>query len=268
MGVERYPPPPVSSSIDPERAPLRQALGSHLARVQDQVAAAADASGRTPPGIVAVTKAVSAEVCAAWVELGHRDLGENRVPALVEKAERLGAMGLEPRWHFIGHLQRNKARKALAVCHVLHSVDSERLAETVVHLADELERPVEAFVEVNLTGEAEKHGCAPAEVEAIAALLDASAFLSVRGLMAMGPLDTRAGARTTAEVFGEARDLADDLTARLPHLFAGGRCALSMGMSGDLAEAIAAGTDLVRIGSALHADLPPRAPAGPRTSDR
>ena len=115
-----------------------------------------------------------------------------------------------PRWHFIGHLQRNKARRVLERAHVIHSVDSSRLAEAITRICGELGRAIEVFVEVNLTGEDRKHGHAPEGVGRTLDVLAASPWVRVLGLMAMGPLDEREGI-TTNSVFESAQSLASAL---------------------------------------------------------
>ncbi len=230
---------------------------------------AASSAGRAAPTLVAVTKAVDEEV-AGWVlDAGCQDLGENRADAFARRAERFAAMGREPRWHFIGHLQRNKVRRVLEHVHVLHSIDSERLAGTVARVAEELGRSIDVFIQVNLTGEDEKYGFSKDEAGDAALRLASSPAINVRGLMAMGPMRAH---RTVREVFEEARELASSLEEELPEVFLERRCELSMGMSGDAALATELGSDLVRVGSALFVDLPmpatpERAPQAPMTTD-
>ncbi|MDC3307474.1 YggS family pyridoxal phosphate-dependent enzyme [bacterium] len=241
----------------------------NLDAVRGMLNEAASAAGRRAPNLVAVTKAVDDDI-AAWVlDAGCRDLGENRADAFARRAERFASAGLEARWHFIGHLQRNKVRRVLEHVHVLHSVDSERLADAVARVAEELGRQIDVFIQVNLTGEDEKHGFGGDEAAAAALRLAESPAISVRGLMAMGPLRSH---RTAREVFEEARELARSLEDEVPEAFHQRRCELSMGMSGDAALATELGSDLVRVGSALFVDLPhpatlDQAPQPPLTTD-
>lgn len=250
-----------SSSANLSAESLRAVL-RNLEGVRSRIAAAAEAVGAAAPGLVAVTKTVDVATTAALVRAGARDLGENRAVPFAEKADALAGLftpGAEdsPRWHFIGHLQRNKARRVLERADVLHSVDSLRLAEAVVRITTEVERTVDVFVEVNLTGEAEKHGHAPDEVDATLDVLAAGSHVRVMGLMAMGPLADR-GTATVDEVFASARSLAEQLEAsRGTDTFHDGRCRLSMGMSGDLEPAIRHGSTHVRVGSALFEGLDP-----------
>ena len=254
-----------SAPVDPRRA----ALERNLTAVRATLAEAAAAAGRPVPTLVAVTKAVPEDVARTVLDLGCADLGENRAGPFVERAEAFAAAGLRPRWHFIGHLQRNKARRVLEHAHVLHSVDSERLADTVARLCAELGREVEVFVQVNLTGEEQKHGLAAEAAGPTIRRLAGTPEVRVRGIMAMGPLREH---RSTRDVFTEARRLADDLERECGDALVDGRCALSMGMSGDAALATELGSDLVRIGSALYRELPEeggadRAPDARASSD-
>lgn len=233
-------------------------LARNVERVLHRIHEAAAAADREPPSLVAVTKSVDAVTTAALVRSsGVQDLAENRAQRLVDKAMALGALDPAPVWHFIGHLQRNKVRRVLEHAHVLHSVDSLRLAEAVVRISGELQRTIDVFVEVNLTGEPEKHGHFPDELEPTLDALAASDHVRVLGLMAMGPLAGR-GARSTKEVFADAAALAARVEAeRGAATFHQGRCQLSMGMSGDLELAVAHGSTHVRVGSALFQGVDP-----------
>lgn len=244
----------------PVSASLQERLAQRLDAVRAQLSRAAETAGRdTPPSLVAVTKTVGSATTAALADLGCSDFGENRADAFRAKVDALEGLDAPLRWHFIGHLQRNKARRVLERCDVLHSVDSERLAGAVARITSELERPVGAFVEVNLTGEPEKHGLDPgADADELAATLAALAeapHVRLEGIMAMGPLGRREGARAVEDVFADAAALGASLEAATDGPFGGRRCRLSMGMSGDVQEAVQHGTDLVRVGSSLFSGL-------------
>ena len=238
----------------------RALLQRNLKRVQDRIESCAASAGVPPPVLVAVTKTVNPDATAALVDAGASELGENRAAPFAEKADSLEAQfarsaGEVHRWHFIGHLQRNKARRVLERAHVLHSVDTPRLAESIARIAAELRRTIEVFVEVNLTGEAQKHGHAPGELGPTLDVLAASPWIRVLGLMAMGPLVETEDV-TTESVFSCAGSLARALESeRGPSTFHEGRCRLSMGMSGDLEVAIRNGATHVRVGSALFEGL-------------
>ena len=219
-------------------------LAARLAAVQARIARAAEAAGRDPRSValLAVTKTWPAEVVRAAYDLGLRDFGENYAGELAEKAEALRHLdGL--RWHFIGHLQRNKARGVAAVAYAVQSVDSVRLAEALGARAAEQGRLLEAWVQVNVGGEAQKSGCAPEEAAAVVDAVASQPGLRLAGLMTVPPhTDDPAGA---APYFAALVALREALggAARLP--------GLSMGMTHDLEVAVAAGATVVRVGSAL-----------------
>ncbi len=202
-----------------------------------------------------MTKSVGPAVALALSELLPQpsQLGENRAEVLARKRASFDAADQPARWHFIGHIQRNKARRIIEGSDVLHSIDSLRLAQTVVRLAAELERSLEVFIEVNLTGETEKHGLSAEEVAPVLEALSASDHIQVAGLMAMGPAR---GLRTVDEVFADVAQLAAELEGATPGAFSDGRCRLSMGMSGDLEAAVRHGSHFVRVGSALFDGIP------------
>lgn len=219
-------------------------LAARLAAVQGRIARAAEAAGRDPRSValLAVTKTWPAEVVRAAYDLGVRDFGENYAGELAEKAEALRHLdGL--RWHFIGHLQRNKARGVAAVAYAVQSVDSVRLAEALGARASEQGRSLGAWVQVNVGGEAQKSGCAPDEAAAVVAAVASQPGLRLAGLMTVPPhTDNPAEA---APYFAALVALREALggAARLP--------GLSMGMTHNLEVAVAAGTTVVRVGSAL-----------------
>lgn len=223
----------------------RAALARNLARVRERIAAAAERAGRDSAEVtlVAVTKTVSADLARAIVELGVRDIGENRVQQLLEKQDALS--GLPVRFHLVGHLQTNKVRKVVGRVALLHSLD--RLA-----LVDELERRLAAtdatmdtLLEVNVSGEPSKFGFSEGEVVAAAERVLGSPRLRLRGLMAMAPF---VPAAATRPYFARAKRLFDTLRERYG---ASGIDTLSLGMSNDFEVAIEEGSTMVRIGTAL-----------------
>jgi hypothetical protein len=236
----------------------RGRVGENLARVRDRIAKAAVRGGRAADAVtlVAVTKYVSIEWTAALVEAGCRDLGESRPQALWSKASSLGPQfppdGI--RWHLIGHLQRNKIRRTLPWVHLLHSLDSPRLAESIEQEAgDTIGPPLSALVEVNVSGDRSKTGLPGEELEPLLVAAAGMKSLSIRGLMCMAALD--GGRETARRDFAHLRELRDAASANLPPGIS--LAELSMGMSGDFEEAILEGATLVRIGSALFEGLEP-----------
>jgi len=221
-------------------------IRENLAAVRGRIAAAAARSGRDPGSVtlVAVTKRNPPAMVRPLVDLGVEDLGENYPQELWGKAEALA--GLPVRWHLIGHLQGNKARKTLPMVRIIHGVDSLKLLRALDGLAPTLaDPPPAACLQVNASGEDSKHGWDPDAI-----LGDAEAIAACRRVPVLG-LMTIAGYGTTNEearpTFARLRELRDRLRAAtglgLPFL--------SMGMSGDYEAAIEEGATHVRVGSAL-----------------
>jgi pyridoxal phosphate enzyme (YggS family) len=235
--------------------------------VMDRVAKAADRSGRKGEAIhvVAVTKNAAFEQVRELIVMGHRDFGESRmqhflhmvaqVDEYLERQRSLGdAPGTTPdqvRWHFIGHLQRNKVRRVLPASRLLHSVDSLRLAEEIQ--AATPQEPIEVLIQANISGERTKYGIAPAAIEHMIEQIDTMLNLRVRGMMCMAPKsedpeDARRTFIRCQEIFEEICQLG----------IAGNRFdILSMGMSDDYEVAIECGANMVRVGRAIFGEVEP-----------
>jgi pyridoxal phosphate enzyme (YggS family) len=219
-------------------------IAANLERVRGEIATAAARSGRSPNEIelVAVTKTHPAEKVQAAVEAGQTLFGESRVQ---EARAKIPLLPSRLRWHFIGHLQKNKIRHALPLFELFHGVDSLALAQNMQRLADEDGMQPRVLLEVNLAGEASKHGFAPEALRRDLEALLSLGRLTVEGLMTIPPLAPEAEA--SRRFFAALRELRDDLETefnlRLPQL--------SMGMSGDYAIAIEEGATMVRIGTAI-----------------
>lgn len=228
--------------------------------VKARVAQAARRSGRKPEQIVlvVVTKSASLEQIRELVSLGQQDFGENRVPQLVQRAAQieehlsrireLRGSAPEVRWHMIGSMQRNKVRKAIEVARLIHSVDSLRLAEEIHVQGARRDQPIDVLLEVNVSGELSKHGITSAAVRHVVAQLDTMVNIRVRGLMCMAPLE--GGREEARRIFTRCKELFMDIRAAAGSSFD----LLSMGMSGDFEEAIEAGANVVRVGSAIIGD--------------
>jgi hypothetical protein len=218
-------------------------VAQRLAAVRQHIADACHAAARDPAEVtlVGVSKTFGPDLVADAVRAGLSDLGENRVQEGAPKAEALAAMGLQPNWHLVGHLQTNKVRKALETFSVIHSVDSEKLLRALSAAAT---RPILVFLQVNVSGESSKEGCEPGQLEALVATARTLPSIAVQGLMTIAPIvDDPADARP---VFAELRRLATR------H----GLTGLSMGMSHDFPAAIAEGATHVRIGRAIFGERP------------
>jgi pyridoxal phosphate enzyme (YggS family) len=218
-------------------------IADGLARVRDRIAQAAEASSRDPSTVrlVAVSKTKPASAIRQAYEAGQRDFGENYAQELAEKAAELSDLP-DLRWHFIGHLQSNKARMVAPVAHLVHTVDSASLAKELAKRAEKAGRPpLDVLVEVNVGGEAQKHGATADALADIIAAVESANPLRLRGLMTMPPHDRKA-ARHAFEALAALRAKHGG-HARLPEL--------SMGMSDDLEVAVACGATIVRVGTAI-----------------
>lgn len=228
----------------------RVRLERNLPRVEERIERALVRSGRTDGvGIVAVTKGHPPTAAAAAVEVGLRRCGENRIQHLETMVEAIGRRGAE--WHLIGHLQRNKVRRALELFDWIHSIDSVRLARELSREAERAELEVTGLVQVNTSGEATKGGIDAAEALDRIAEIVALPAIRIRGLMTMAPLtDEEAVLRRT---FGTARELLERCARRVDG-FDGHH--LSMGMSNDFEIAVEEGSTLVRLGTILLGERP------------
>lgn len=217
-------------------------IAAALAKTRQRIVEAARAAGRDPATVrlVAVSKTKPAAMIREAYAAGQRDFGENYAQELAEKAAALADL-TELRWHFIGHLQSNKAKVVAPLAAVVHTVDSASLAAELAKRAARLARQLTVLVEVNVGGEAQKHGAPPAEVPALLDAIEAHPELALRGLMTVPPASHDAARAAFAEL-ARLRD-AHGGAARLPEL--------SMGMSDDLEIAVASGATIVRIGSAI-----------------
>ncbi|MEV0940676.1 YggS family pyridoxal phosphate-dependent enzyme [Micromonospora wenchangensis] len=240
----------MTAAPDPVGADRRAALAAGLAAVRARIADACAAAGRDPSGVtmIAVTKTYPAGDAVALAGLGVTDLGENRDQEAAPKAAEVAAAGAAVRWHFIGQLQRNKARSVVRYADVVHSVDSVRLARALGTAAEAgRDRPLTTLVQVSLDGDPARGGALPGTADPerglgpVAEALAGAEALRLAGLMAVAPLGwepERAFARL-AEVAAEFRVGYPTATV------------LSAGMSGDLEAAIGYGATHVRVGSAL-----------------
>jgi pyridoxal phosphate enzyme (YggS family) len=232
---------------------VKAALAHNQQLLAARIAEASRDAGRLPAElcVVAITKYVQPEAAITLAQLGQRDLGENRAEALEAKARAFRSADVQARWHFVGHLQRNKARRVAKIADVIHSVDTPQLIRTLDRIAGEEGRTLEIFLEVRLTTEPTKHGFREDELSGgIEALRDAS-NLAPLGLMGMSP--ARGSTQSAAEAFNHLRAIAEKLESAPEDraLFPEGRVLTSMGMSGDYPEAIAAGADYLRIGTSF-----------------
>jgi len=218
-----------------------------LAQVREHMADAARKSGRTAEQIelVAVSKTQAAEKVREAIEAGQLLFGESRVQ---EARAKIPLLPSRLRWHFIGHLQKNKIRQALPLFELFHGIDSLALAQEMERIAEEEGIRPRVLLEVNVAGEASKHGFSPETLRCDLEAALSLGRLTIEGLMTLPPLAPEAEA--SRRYFVALRELRDQLEAefevRLPQL--------SMGMSGDFPIAIEEGATIVRVGTAIFGE--------------
>jgi len=222
-------------------------IASNLSDIRTRISRAAGAVGRDPSSIrlIAVSKTFPIEAIRAAYDAGQREFGENRVQEGLQKID--GSADLSIRWHLLGHLQTNKARKAASAFAMIQSVDSVELLHKLNRGAADDGCAPELLIQVDLAGEATKFGAPPAEVPRLFEAAAACRAARVVGLMTLPPLpDTPEDARRWFRQLRELRDgwLASGVPSALLR-------ELSMGMSGDFEVAIQEGATMVRVGTAI-----------------
>ena len=232
-------------------------IAENLARVRERIVAAARRAGRRSEDValMAVSKTFPAERIREAYDAGLRLFGENRVQEFAGKIDSLRDLqGGE--WHLIGHLQTNKAAKAVELFAAIDSVDSLRLAQKLNASAEQLRKKIRVLIEINVGGEAAKSGVAP-ESRELEALLSAAAeleHLEFRGLMTVPPFTE--DPQQAQPYFRKLRELREQIAAR--RLPAVDMSTLSMGMSHDFEVAIEEGSTCVRVGTAIFGERPSR----------
>ena len=213
----------------------------NVQKVRARIDRACEKVGRSPEEVtlVAVTKTAAPPAIRAAFQAGITHFGENRVQEAESKLEQLSDMRAHVTWHMIGHLQTNKAKKAVEIFDIIQSVDSLRLAEA---LSQRLERKLPILIEVNVSGEATKSGYAPAEVPQALTEIRSLPNTAIKGLMTIAPLVS--DPEEVRPVFRRLRELRDSL----------GLDGLSMGMTDDFEVAIEEGATMVRIGRAIFGE--------------
>lgn len=240
---------------------MKRKLTENWKRVEQRIHEACQRADRDPAGVtlVAVTKYASLDLVRTMVDAGFSHLGESRVQELTKRAaainEWLGRRPRStragppprPRWHLIGHLQRNKVKAVLPWVDMIHSVDSLRLAEEIDTQSGKLDRVTPILLQVNAADAPAGNGVAVAAVLHLAEQIDSLEHLEVRGLMAMAPLSDEEG--RARHVFERVREIFDEIVGE--RVCGPQFKELSLGMSHDFEHGIEAGATYVRIGSAL-----------------
>jgi pyridoxal phosphate enzyme (YggS family) len=230
-------------------------ISDNIARVRERIAQAAHRVGRNPDSVtlMAVSKVVEPERIRQAYQAGIRIFGENRVQEFAEKTSALTDLN-QAEWHLIGHLQSNKAKKAVELFRSIDSVDSLRLAQKLDQAAEQAGKVLPVLIEINVGGEENKSGL-PANSPELEELLQGAEklqHLQVQGLMTIPPyIENPEGARLYFRIL---RDLRDSIaTRRLPRIQ---MHVLSMGMSHDFEVAIEEGSTCVRVGTAIFGERP------------
>ncbi len=232
----------------PETVESNSEISENLRRVTERVEAAALRAGRAAADVklVAVSKTYSRDILREAMNAGAIRFGENRVQEAETKIQELGRAPLE--WHLIGSLQANKARKAVRLFDLIHTLESIELAERLERICqEEQRRELNVLVQVDLAGEATKSGVSEAELNPLVEFLIDCRHLKLRGLMILPPFVD--DAELTRPFFRRLREIGAELERQ--NVFGAERAELSMGMSGDFETAIEEGATIVRVGTAI-----------------
>lgn len=226
-------------------------IRNNIRIVRETIAEAALRTGRKASDVrlMAVTKTVDDERIMEAIDCGVDIIGENYVQEAKRKIEK---MGKKVEWHMIGYLQSNKAKYAVRIFDMIHSVDRTSLARELDRRARAADRPMKILIEVNLSGEATKSGVRREDIPALLRELSTLDYLSVQGLMTMAPwFDDPEDARPFFRMLRELRD--EVIRANIPHIE---MKELSMGMTGDFEVAVEEGATIVRIGRKIFGERP------------
>ncbi len=229
-------------------------IAENLERVREQIAQAAAKVGRAPGDVelVAITKTHAAEKVHEAIQAGQSLFGESRVQ---EARAKIPELPSAIRWHFVGHLQKNKIRHALPLFEMIHSIDSLALAQEVNRIAEEEGMHPRVLLEINVAGEGSKFGFTPDQLHEQMEELLALPRLSILGLMTIPPLSEEPEA--SRKYFVQLRELRDRLQTEFRVDFA----QLWMGMTQDHAVAVEEGATLVRVGTAIFGERSKKAKA-------
>jgi pyridoxal phosphate enzyme (YggS family) len=233
-----------------EKSLTLEEISARLSAVRAQIAAAARRSNRAPEDVklVVVSKTHPPDIISLAIAAGVSDLGENRIQEAEDKIAVVGRNAA--RWHLIGHLQSNKARRAVSLFDLIHSVDSAELARRLERMCvDEDREQLPVLVQLNLAGEASKSGISSGELPRLAEVIASCSHLRLTGLMTVPPF--LAETEKVRPIFRRLRELRDELKSQ--GMFAGPG-ELSMGMTHDFPVAIEEGATIVRIGTAIFGE--------------
>ena len=241
-----------------------QTIKERYESVNKRIASAANKVGRSASNIhlIAVTKHATVDEVRQLIDLGHSDFGENRlqhftqlavqIEEYVGRRKELGEPDLANsiRWHFIGHLQRNKCRRVLPLTRLIHTLDSLRLAEEIQEVAEKRNQVIEVLLQTNISRERQKTGIAPAAVGYLLEQLATMPHIKPRGVMCMAPAGE--DPEESRPIFTRCQELFEEM--KLDKHSGDAFNILSMGMSNDFEIAIECGANIVRVGSALFGE--------------
>jgi hypothetical protein len=241
-----------------------QTIKERYDSVNERIASAANKVGRSASNIhlIAVTKHATVDEVRQLIDLGHSDFGENRlqhftqlavqIEEYVGRRKELGEPDLANsiRWHFIGHLQRNKCRRVLPLTRLIHTLDSLRLAEEIQEVAEKRNQVIEVLLQTNISRERQKTGIAPAAVGYLLEQLATMPHIKPRGMMCMAPAGE--DPEESRPIFTRCQELFEEM--KLDKHSGDAFNILSMGMSNDFEIAIECGANIVRVGSALFGE--------------
>lgn len=241
---------------DCETPAFERRVADNLRAVRERIARACAVAGRSPDtvAVLAVTKGFGSEAVTAAIAAGLTDVGENYLQEAVAKFAALEPLATaSARRHFIGRLQRNKCKRVAEIFDVVQSVDDISIAKALDQAAREVGKTLDVLVQINIASD-DRAGVSPGEAAAFADAVRTLPNLRLRGAMAVGPAD----AAHVRDAFAQASATFGDLRS-----FIVGEPVLSLGMSGDLEAAIAAGSTMVRLGTALFGERPAKQVSAP-----
>ncbi|MBP5410549.1 MAG: YggS family pyridoxal phosphate-dependent enzyme [Lachnospiraceae bacterium] len=225
-------------------------VSENLKQIRDRIAAACERTGRNPGDVrlIAVSKTKPSEMIREAYAAGQTEFGENKVQEMCQKAEELSELSIT--WHLIGHLQKNKVRKAVAVAAMIHSVDSVELAAEIQKEAARINKVQDILLEVNVAAEESKFGFRPEEVADAAEQIFRMPNVRLCGLMTVAPYTENPSENRV--YFGQLRKLAVDILSKNKDNVS--EYCISMGMSNDFEEAVEEGATMVRVGSLIFGE--------------
>jgi pyridoxal phosphate enzyme (YggS family) len=242
---------------DCETPAFERRVADNLRAVRDRIGRAQATAGRSPEtiAILAVTKGFGPEAVTAAIATGLTDVGENYLQEAAAKFAALDPLAIaSARRHFIGRLQRNKCKRVAELFDVVQSVDDLSIAKALDRAAQEVGKKLDVLVQINIASD-DRAGVSPGEAAAFADAVRELPNLRLRGAMAVGPAD----AAKVRSAFAQAHSTFELLRGEFS-----GEPILSLGMTGDLEEAVAAGSTMVRLGTALFGERPAKQVSTPR----